>query len=375
MRVGYTAASRQQYVDRHVLPPLSPSSMAVCRAGMRPAPDDVMTRRVDVRWLIDPSVGGDDGMAGPATAAVQRLDYPFPPEVGQGWFEYLVLAEGARVFKATHRFRPEAAGNLILTGEIESTFAEPTFHAATIYGGICHRHERFPPAELLLRPGADFFRHADRFHVRQAIDASSDSEVSGFALTDTMLAKLLGEDLAHRLLDCLGLNPAPIVKVAAMPLRVSAPLRAIMASTFSGPLKRLHVQSKLLEYLCALAVHVTAEPQHASRQARQIDAVRQLHDDLARLEGKLPTLEQLAAHYGMPVKALNDRFAREYGKPIYAFITERRLNEAHRALEESQVPMKVLSDRLGYSHVNNFINAFRKRFGYPPGRLRRRDSG
>jgi AraC-like DNA-binding protein len=34
--------------------------------------------------------------------------------------------------------------------------------------------------------------------------------------------------------------------------------------------------------------------------------------------------------------------------------------------------MKVLAERLGYSHVNNFIHAFSKRFGYSPGSLRHR---
>ncbi|MBZ0094381.1 MAG: helix-turn-helix transcriptional regulator [Sulfuricella sp.] len=331
-----------------------------------------MHREIDIRWLIDPSVGGNDGMAGPASAAVHRLDYPFPAEIGQGWFEYLVLAEGARVFKATHRFLPEAAGNLVLTGEIQSSFAELTFHAATIRGGICHRHERFPAAELILKPGVDFFRHADRFHVRQMIDASSDSEVSGFALTDTLLAELLGDELADRLLTGLGLNPAPVVKMAAMPPHVSAPLCAIMSPAFSGPLKRLFAQSKLLEYLCILAAHVATEPQTIPCQVRWRNAVRQLHDDLMRLEGKLPTLEQLAMRYGMPVKSLNDRFAQEYGQSIYTFITEHRLREAHLALQESHVPMKVLAERIGFSHVNNFINAFRKKFGYPPGKLRQR---
>ena len=36
--------------------------------------------------------------------------------------------------------------------------------------------------------------------------------------------------------------------------------------------------------------------------------------------------------------------------------------------------VKQLADRLGYSHVNHFINAFRRQYGYPPGQLRRHQS-
>jgi len=37
--------------------------------------------------------------------------------------------------------------------------------------------------------------------------------------------------------------------------------------------------------------------------------------------------------------------------------------------------MKVLAARLGYSHVNHFIAAFKKKFGYPPGSLRKKLDG
>ncbi|NTW85245.1 MAG: AraC family transcriptional regulator, partial [Holophagaceae bacterium] len=33
--------------------------------------------------------------------------------------------------------------------------------------------------------------------------------------------------------------------------------------------------------------------------------------------------------------------------------------------------MKALAANLGYSHVNNFIYAFKKKFGYPPGSVRK----
>jgi AraC-like DNA-binding protein len=53
-------------------------------------------------------------------------------------------------------------------------------------------------------------------------------------------------------------------------------------------------------------------------------------------------------------------------------MTDHRLAQAHALLQTEQISMKVLAARLGYSHVNHFIAAFRKKFGYPPGSLRKK---
>ena len=49
-----------------------------------------------------------------------------------------------------------------------------------------------------------------------------------------------------------------------------------------------------------------------------------------------------------------------------------RLAQAHSALVQSAVSIKQLAARLGYAHVSNFAIAFKRRYGYPPGSLRRK---
>lgn len=100
--------------------------------------------------------------------------------------------------------------------------------------------------------------------------------------------------------------------------------------------------------------------------------MRLLHDYLMQTEGKLPGLGALAQRFGRSARWLDNEFEREYGKTIYAFICEVRLDEAHAALIEGNLPIKQVSLRLGYSHVNHFTTAFRRKFGYPPGSLRRK---
>lgn len=106
------------------------------------------------------------------------------------------------------------------------------------------------------------------------------------------------------------------------------------------------------------------------QSAERARAVQQL---LINTKGKLPVMAQLAAHYGCSVRILNKEFTAEFGQPMQPYITEYRFNYAHTALQQTTVPMKALADQLGYSHVNHFIAAFKKRFGYPPGTLRKQE--
>ena len=68
---------------------------------------------------------------------------------------------------------------------------------------------------------------------------------------------------------------------------------------------------------------------------------------------------------------LDEAFRKRFGLSIYAFVSDHRLVEAHAALARTDIPMKALAANLGYSHVNNFIYAFKKKFGYPPGSVRK----
>jgi DNA-binding response OmpR family regulator len=98
---------------------------------------------------------------------------------------------------------------------------------------------------------------------------------------------------------------------------------------------------------------------------------RAICDLLIKHEGKAPTLDELAQQFGRSAKLLNEEFADEFGQSIYSFMSEHRLIQAHAALAQTDVPIKQLAARLGYAHVNNFSIAFKRRYGYPPGSLRR----
>jgi DNA-binding response OmpR family regulator len=109
-----------------------------------------------------------------------------------------------------------------------------------------------------------------------------------------------------------------------------------------------------------------------TRQLKSAERARAIHQQLINTKGKLPTIEELATQYACSARTLNDEFAAEYGQPIYPCLTEYRFKQAHAIIQHTSTPLKTLAENFGYTHVNHFNAAFRKKFGYAPGQLRKR---
>jgi AraC-like DNA-binding protein len=319
-------------------------------------------------WLQE----GEEGNFLPLDGDVERHPYPMSPEMGEANFTKIELAMGMTLFRTTRRFTPAALGQLIHIGHVEGAFPGESLMIQTVTGGQVIHHEKYPAAELIFRPGIDLFRLADRLVVDPVVDGSSDVTMTALTVSRTVLGHLVGRDVAARTLDALDLTPAPRIRVRPMPHQVSAHLHNAIPHDIVGASRRLMCQARALDYLTALIEHLGTNipgPPPLSSASRQAQG---LYQQLVALQGKLPTLEELAVQFNMSARSLNNAFKAEYGQPIHTFIAEHRLVEAHMAIESSDIPLKTLAQRLGYVHTNHFLSAFRRKFGYPPGSLRRR---
>jgi AraC-like DNA-binding protein len=96
---------------------------------------------------------------------------------------------------------------------------------------------------------------------------------------------------------------------------------------------------------------------------------------LALLHGK-PfhdwTLEGLAAEAGTSRSVLSERFARYLGEPPLAYLARWRLQLASRLLETSRKPIQQIAAETGYASEAAFNRAFKREFGAPPARYRKR---
>jgi AraC-like DNA-binding protein len=326
-------------------------------------------------WLMAPDAAGlravDEG------PDATHLPYALPPEVGEAWAESLALRDGIVLFRAVHLLAPSPPGQLVSLMEANIAPAERVFNAQVWLSGLaCHREywrgRDQAPVDIIATPGHDTFRLHQKWQAQVLVEGGSTSEMRSVILPAALLRSLLGEGAAQHLLDSLGLRDARPTVVRPMPSHVSAPLREAMSGQFSGAARKLYAQARVLDYLAGLHRFVTQEHMVLKKEPTHLKQVQELHRYLLLLEGRVPSLSALAIDFGLSARRLNEEFAAEYGASIFSFVTSHRLEQAHASLLAGNTPMKVLSARLGYSHVNHFISAFKRKFGYSPGSLRRK---
>ncbi|MFC1411384.1 AraC family transcriptional regulator [Streptacidiphilus sp. N1-12] len=96
-------------------------------------------------------------------------------------------------------------------------------------------------------------------------------------------------------------------------------------------------------------------------------ALQVIYDDPARPW----TVQQLGAHGGLSRSVFAQRFTAMVGEPPLTCLTWWRMTMAGRLLRDSDMPLSVVAQRVGYSSEFAFSKAFRREFGTAPGRYRR----
>ena len=301
-----------------------------------------------------------------------QTPYKMPEEIGNGWFQSIHLPLNMVIRRGITHFKPEVSGKLLPVATIEEHFFEPV---------LCVQSTKKGRVVLLdQRLGNDFifghehclFEHIDVRDSHVRLDASEDIEMTTLLVGDSVLNQLLGAEYAQSLLARLRVASIPSITVNKLPQHINILLHSSISGHLTGQIGKLHIQAKILDYLCALSQYFAVSNETQTYESELQTRIHQMHDDLLQLEGKVPSLNELSVKYDIPGRKLKEGFTEIYGKSIFSYISEVRLKESHEALIETNVPMKSIAKNLGYSHVNHFITAFGKQFGYSPGSLRKK---
>ncbi len=129
-----------------------------------------------------------------------------------------------------------------------------------------------------------------------------------------------------------------------------------------------YLRLKVLELLRFLSL---LEDQPDLHQAdyfnrRQVDCAKQV---AARMTQDLTahyTIEALAEGAGLSPTALKSCFRGVYGRSIYAYLREYRLQTAQKLLAESTLSVAEIAHKVGYENPNKFSSAFREAVGVTP---------
>lgn len=112
----------------------------------------------------------------------------------------------------------------------------------------------------------------------------------------------------------------------------------------------------------------------SSQNTKQTDAelIQKVLDYIKNhLEEPLPSTKELSKMFGTNEFTLKDTFRNSVKTSIYQFYNEERLKKAHFLIKETTIPLKEIALICGFNDYPNFYKAFKKRYNYTPGDIKR----
>ncbi|MEH0021893.1 MAG: helix-turn-helix transcriptional regulator [Desulfobacter sp.] len=131
----------------------------------------------------------------------------------------------------------------------------------------------------------------------------------------------------------------------------------------------LYLEGKSLELLSLHLAALSTDPQTPDTPLLnhlEKDQVRAAKAHLVSDLAAPPTLNALAAHAGLSIIKLQAGFKAIYGKSVFDYFREYRMQTARTLLEKTETNVSQTAWQVGYVNVSHFSAAFKKRFGILP---------
>jgi len=168
---------------------------------------------------------------------------------------------------------------------------------------------------------------------------------------------------AARVLDALDIRS---------PLIAAIMLRLMHEALYPGPLSATVVESFGHSLLVECAHWLSAEdatPAPTGRlTARHFSLIEEY---LAGLSGESPSVAALASVCGLSERYFAKLFREQAGCSVAQYLKSAQLTKAKAFLLETELPLKEIAHRLGFSTPANFSAAFRAATGSTPGQFRK----
>jgi len=302
----------------------------------------------------------------------EYVTYPFPKEVGTGSGNMLKTTHDISVYRGEHYYNTEHDNQTFDLGFISCEFDEEVLMVDFATGGAIEMQNRDSSEVFNYGINSTLFRRLTTFDANFKHEMAEYLETVTFSIPVTSLRLIIGEQNTKLVFSALKLTSPSSTIIHSLPLRINRILQQAISPHLQGSMKKLYAQTKVLEYLCEIVEYIEKNNGALTVNDKQVLAVKETHRYLCQLDGKTPSLVDLATEANMSAQVLSSLFKKEFGVTIHRFISRKRLNDAHDAILETSIPLKVLANNIGFSHVNHFITAFKREFSYSPGSLRKK---
>ena len=190
--------------------------------------------------------------------------------------------------------------------------------------------------------------------------------------------------LAERLPDVATQLPGAVMAFLAgtargvyhgiLPLRadMARAASALLACELTGSLRQLHAEARAFELLTlSIQALIKAEASLERRDSGlghdgDLERLTAARASLERHFLEPPTIAALARDVGMNEAKLMRAFKHVFGRTIFDFTLQLRMERAKKLLEVSELSVTDIALEVGYEYSSNFTTAFKRHFGITP---------
>ncbi|MEL6401219.1 MAG: AraC family transcriptional regulator [Cyanobacteria bacterium J06626_4] len=223
--------------------------------------------------------------------------------------------------------------------------------------------ERLPPQALNLFHKSVECMHRSQFGHQAASPQAALTQI----LSRTVSPLPLSQSIADLLLfapELLGSNHT--VQQAMVP-EMHQVIHQILSSPYSGQVRRAYLERKVLE-LVALKLNALEQLRSLSYPLSpgDLERIYQAGKVLTRHLQNPPSIEVLSRQVGLNRLKLNRGFHHVYGTTPFRYLRNCRLQLAQILLTTSELAVKEVAYRVGYTNCSRFATAFYQKFGLNP---------
>jgi AraC-like DNA-binding protein len=311
-----------------------------------------------------------------ALPAERVLDsYSLPPELGEGFFYTGHLAQGLTIIYGDYRWKK----GYVSTREVD-------------YGDDVVFRIRVSGSATLTFRGQDA---SFEFHEGDCSVLTTRNPLVGIAREESngdrkahvtirysrpLLRRLAGEcdnPLIAAIVPGAGRKQAgEPVYFESRPIspEMNIVVQQILRCPYEGRLKEVFLEAKCHELLVLhLAVAPLRKVEGATRvkfSQADIERIKAARDILSTNLIDPPPIEELADMIGMRLTKLKIGFQHVFGTTAFAYLRDRRLDQARAMLAEGEHTIEQVAAACGYSNASHFTQAFRKHFAILPKTVR-----
>lgn len=150
-------------------------------------------------------------------------------------------------------------------------------------------------------------------------------------------------------------------------------INQILNCPYGEATRQFYFDLKVRELLYELLE--TAYKTNPSQQYFTPFEVARIHEAKTILENHLakkpPSIRALSKLVAINEFKLKNGFKKYFGAGIFEWLLDRKMRYAKELILTTNKPIKEIGAMIGYPRTTNFITAFRRKYGFTPGSLRR----